>query len=118
MPTPRVGTGRFLAPALCIEPPGSFARALPLQVNMTTDTQETAEGRTAVAADTLEVADTHGTAPQRAPNEHSQLVTSQRWRHAYGEMLIETRDDGTVWIDGKVVPDTLPIGHTPPAKPA
>ena len=49
--------------------------------------------------------------------EHSQkplavqgaVISSRRWRHAYGEMLIETCDDGSVWIDGKPVPKTLTL---------
>lgn len=37
-------------------------------------------------------------------------VTSSRlWQHAFGEMLIETCTDGSVWIDGKPVPETLPM---------
>ena len=37
-------------------------------------------------------------------------VTSRRvWKHAFGEMLIETCDDGSVWIDGKPVTETLPL---------
>lgn len=36
-------------------------------------------------------------------------VTSSRvWKHAFGQMLIETCVDGSVWIDGKPVPETLP----------
>ena len=30
-------------------------------------------------------------------------ATVWRWRHAFGEMLIETGPDGSVWIDGKRV---------------
>lgn len=36
------------------------------------------------------------------------ITSSRRWRHGYGEMLIETCEDGSVWIDGKPVPVTLP----------
>lgn len=43
------------------------------------------------------------------------LVSSRLWRHAFGEMLIETRADGTVLIDGKPVTDTLP--PSPPGSP-
>lgn len=35
-------------------------------------------------------------------------VTRRLWQHAFGEMLIETHPDGSVWIDGKPVADTLP----------
>lgn len=36
------------------------------------------------------------------------IVSSRLWRHAFGEMLIETRADGTVLIDGRPVADKLP----------
>lgn len=36
------------------------------------------------------------------------VVSSRQWAHAFGEMLIETCVDGSVWIDGKPVPETLP----------
>ena len=42
------------------------------------------------------------------------VTSSRRWQHGYGEMLIETCEDGSVWIDGKPVPETLP-NHTQPA---
>ena len=48
-------------------------------------------------------ADAHGTSLASAP-----LTSSQRWQHTYGEMLIETRANGTVWIDGQLVRDTTP----------
>jgi hypothetical protein len=38
----------------------------------------------------------------------STITSSQRWKHAYGEMLIETRANGTVWINGQLVRDTAP----------
>jgi hypothetical protein len=40
----------------------------------------------------------------------SPVVSRQTWRHAFGEAVIETCEDGTVLIDGKVVRDTLPGG--------
>lgn len=36
------------------------------------------------------------------------LTSSRVWKHAFGQMLIETCADGSVWIDGKPVPETLP----------
>lgn len=36
----------------------------------------------------------------------SPITISHRWAHAYGEMLIETRANGTVWINGQLVRDT------------
>ncbi len=59
------------------------------------------------------------TVPQKPPEDgagQAELRTRQLWRHSFGEMLIETRADGTVWIDGKVVRDTLPPGSTPSVK--
>lgn len=56
--------------------------------------------------------------PALPATEPAELRTRQVWRHSFGEMLIETRADGTVWIDGKVVLDTLPVGCVLPAKVA
>lgn len=36
------------------------------------------------------------------------VVSARTWEHAFGVMLIETCADGSVWIDGKPVPETLP----------
>ncbi len=52
-------------------------------------------------------------------------VTRRLWQHAFGEMLIETRPDGSVWVNGSAVADTLPdrgrgaapTSETPPAAP-
>lgn len=35
------------------------------------------------------------------------VLSSQVWQHAFGQMLIQTCVDGSVWVDGKPVPDTL-----------
>lgn len=51
-----------------------------------------------------------GESPQPA------IVSSRLWRHQFGEMLIETREDGAVLIDGKPVADTLP--PSPSLEPA
>lgn len=40
--------------------------------------------------------------------EASGCVTRRLWQHAFGEMLIETRPDGSVWVNGSPVADTLP----------
>lgn len=42
----------------------------------------------------------------------SPITSSQRWRHTFGEMLIETRANGTVWINGQLVRDTAPGAQT------
>jgi hypothetical protein len=43
-------------------------------------------------------------------------VTSSRvWQHAFGEMLIETRADGSVWINGRVVRNTALAGGSMPS---
>jgi hypothetical protein len=42
------------------------------------------------------------------------VSSSRRWQHAFGEMLIETCDDGSVWIDGKPVPETLELNRGTP----
>jgi hypothetical protein len=39
------------------------------------------------------------------------VLSTQTWKHAFGEILIETCADGSVWIDGKPVIDTLPSGQ-------
>ena len=49
-----------------------------------------------------------GTAVATARTALAALKSSQRWQHAFGEMLIETRYDGTVWIDGQLIRDTSP----------
>ncbi|MFT3819798.1 MAG: hypothetical protein QM750_19670 [Rubrivivax sp.] len=42
-----------------------------------------------------------------------------QWTHAFGVMLIETCADGSVWIDGRPVRDTLPHSGTGlPEQPA
>ena len=44
------------------------------------------------------------------------VTSSRTWRGRFGAMLIETRADGSVWIDGEVVIDTLPsadVGAAP-----
>lgn len=41
------------------------------------------------------------------------VITSRKWRHGYGEMLIETCEDVSVWVDGKPVPETLPNHRRP-----
>lgn len=38
----------------------------------------------------------------------ARVIQTVEWTHAYGLMLIQTRADGSVWIDGKPVPETLP----------
>ena len=50
----------------------------------------------------LEVApeDANGPGQSQVPPSGA---TVWRWRHAFGEMLIETGPDGSVWIDGKRV---------------
>ncbi|CAD5366568.1 hypothetical protein RA210_U10390 [Rubrivivax sp. A210] len=58
-----------------------------------------------------------GPSPAALPTD-SDVLSRQLWRHRFGEMLIETRNDGTVWIDGKVVPDTLPSGLADSGRPA
>lgn len=83
---------------------------------MNTDTQMPTPGPAAIAAEPQPVQEASAAGEQHPAQPQSQVVTSQRWRHTYGEMLIETRSDGTVWIDGKVVPDTLPAGRPTPAK--
>jgi len=40
--------------------------------------------------------------------KRSQVVTSQVWHGRFGDMLIETCTDGSVWINGEPVADTLP----------
>jgi hypothetical protein len=82
---------------------------------MNTDTQMPTQGPAAAATDLQPAQEVRAAGEQQAP-QRSQVVTSQSWRHTYGEMLIETCADGTVWIDGKVVPDTLPSGQARPAK--
>lgn len=42
----------------------------------------------------------------------SPITSSQRWKHTFGEMLIETRANGTVWINGQLVRDTAPEART------
>lgn len=42
----------------------------------------------------------------------SPITSSQRWKHSFGEMLIETRANGTVWINGQLVRDTAPGART------
>ncbi len=42
----------------------------------------------------------------------SPITSSQRWKHTFGEMLIETRANGTVWINGQLVRDTAPAAQT------
>lgn len=85
---------------------------------MNTDTQMPTQGPAANTAEPQPAQDATAAGEQPPPQLRSQVVTSQCWRHTYGEMLIETCADGTVWIDGKVVPDTLPAGQARPAKPA
>lgn len=41
------------------------------------------------------------------PLPERQVLSSRIWQHAFGEMLIETCADGSVWIDGKPVRDTI-----------
>lgn len=38
----------------------------------------------------------------------AEVVSSRTWQHTFGVMLIQTCTDGSVWIDGKPVPETLP----------
>lgn len=85
---------------------------------MNTDTQMPTPGPAEIAADLQPAQDAAAAGEQHPSQTRSQVVTSQSWRHTFGEMLIETCADGTVWIDGKVVPDTVPPGQARPAKPA
>ena len=55
--------------------------------------------------------DAHSVKPQA---ERGVITTSRVWQHSYGQMLIETCADGSVWIDGKPVPETLPADSTTP----
>jgi hypothetical protein len=36
------------------------------------------------------------------------VTSSIVWTHAFGQMRIETREDGSVWVDGRLVRDTAP----------
>jgi hypothetical protein len=75
---------------------------------MTSSTQTTSE----VAADESSAA---CVAPARlvaGALASSTITSSQRWKHAYGEMLIETCANGTVWINGQLVRDTAPDART------
>jgi hypothetical protein len=36
------------------------------------------------------------------------VASSIVWTHAFGQMRIETREDGSVWVDGRLVRDTAP----------
>lgn len=74
---------------------------------MNTDPQ-TPPGISSTAADPSAAADL-GLAPTPAKS-----VTSFRWRHRHGEMLIETCSDGSVWVDGAVIADTAPPGTSQP----
>ena len=47
--------------------------------------------------------DTPTPSPEPAP-----VVTSRLWHGLFGDMLIETRADGSVWVNGEPVRDTLP----------
>lgn len=38
----------------------------------------------------------------------ARVTNSIVWTHAYGQMRIETREDGSVWVDGRLVRDTAP----------
>ena len=63
---------------------------------------------------------------QAAVEEHSikpvavqaAVVSRQLWQHTFGQMLIETCADGSVWIDGKPVPETLVRVSSPSTDPA
>ena len=43
------------------------------------------------------------------------VTSARRWQHTFGEMLIETRANGTVWIDGELVRDTAPVASVLPS---
>jgi hypothetical protein len=38
----------------------------------------------------------------------ARITSSIVWTHSFGQMRIETREDGSVWVDGRVVRDTAP----------
>lgn len=38
----------------------------------------------------------------------ARVTSSIVWTHAFGQMRIETREDGSVWVDGRLVRDTAP----------
>ena len=38
----------------------------------------------------------------------ARVTSSIVWTHAFGHMRIETREDGSVWVDGRLVRDTAP----------
>lgn len=59
-----------------------------------------------------QASDEHSAKPQA---ERGVITTSRVWQHSYGQMLIETCADGSVWIDGKPVPETLPGDVATPA---
>lgn len=41
------------------------------------------------------------------PANRAAITSTLRWQHSFGEMLIETCADGSVWINGSPVPETL-----------
>jgi hypothetical protein len=38
----------------------------------------------------------------------ARVTSSILWTHAFGQMRIETQEDGSVWVDGRLVRDTAP----------
>lgn len=38
----------------------------------------------------------------------ARITSSIVWTHSFGQMRIETCEDGSVWVDGRVVRDTAP----------
>jgi len=40
------------------------------------------------------------------------VLSRLEWAHRFGTMVIETCTDGSVWIDGKPVPDTWIVEGT------
>lgn len=65
----------------------------------------------------LEATATGVTLGAAAPKCEATVLTRRVWQHSFGEMLIETKSDGSVWIDGKAVADTLPAPEATQGRP-
>jgi hypothetical protein len=48
----------------------------------------------------------------------SEVTSSQLWHSSFGDMLIETCADGSVWVNGEPVRDTLPAQEPPRENPS
>ena len=62
-----------------------------------------------------QIAAHHELGEQPTPIVQPAVLQRSVWQHSFGAMLIETCADGSVWIDGKPVRDTLPSQPSPQA---